>query len=524
MKTIQSGVSAVAIAVAVALSTSATAQTAAPNADEGLLDEIVVTANRRAESLLDVPAAISAVTGEQLISEGVTSAKDLPNVLPNVQVGVAGFGIRGVASADFTEKGDPSTSFTVNGIYIGRFTEQQLALFDVSRVEVLRGPQGTLYGRNATAGVINVIPQRPTDTFEALGSVEVGNFGTTRLNSAVNMPLSDSASVRLAAVYNHNDGYTSTRDNHGRLDNQNDLGARAGLSYRFSDAVNVYVAADYVQSLTHGVASIATARALAQNGDSSLRFQNPGFTPYSRYKAGGLTFELNADLGIGDLTYLFGHRESRFRDRMARNDIPLIAAGAFSNGDFANHMNQDQDSHELRLASKSEGPLKWITGLYYFKENPKVSPYLLFPAFGFALDYDIDTTSKSAAAFGQLTYEFVPGFRATGGLRYTDDKKSRDGLQTFLIPGTPVAFPTVFQGKYPGGGIKGDKTTWKLGLEADVTADVLAYGSVTSGYKAGGFNDGSPADVSPVPFFYRPETITSYEAGLKGTALDDASK
>ncbi|MBX7133541.1 MAG: TonB-dependent receptor plug domain-containing protein, partial [Fimbriimonadaceae bacterium] len=164
MKTIQSGVSAVAIAVAVALSTSATAQTAAPNADEGLLDEIVVTANRRAESLLDVPAAISAVTGEQLISEGVTSAKDLPNVLPNVQVGVAGFGIRGVASADFTEKGDPSTSFTVNGIYIGRFTEQQLALFDVSRVEVLRGPQGTLYGRNATAGVINVIPQRPTDT------------------------------------------------------------------------------------------------------------------------------------------------------------------------------------------------------------------------------------------------------------------------------------------------------------------------------------------------------------------------
>ncbi len=488
--------------------------------EEDTSGDIVVTANRRAENLASVPAAISAVSGEQLASEGIVTAKDLPNVLPNVQVGVAGFAIRGVASADFTDKGDPSTAFNVNGIYIGRFTEQQLAMFDVERVEVLRGPQGTLYGRNATAGVINIIPVRPRDSFEGSFSAEYGNFDTLRFNGAVNVPFSSTVSGRIAAVYNRNDGYTRTNDGHGRLDNQNDFGVRASLLFQLGENVELYLAGDYVQSLTNGVASIAQARALAQNDDNSLRFQNPGFDPYSRYKAGGITAELTADLGFADLTYLFGYRESRYRDRMARNDIPLIAAGAFSNGDFANDLNGDQMSHELRLASTGTGPFKWIAGVYYFRENPKVAPYLLFPAFGFALDYDIDTVSKSAAAFGQITYEVTPGFRLTGGLRYTEDKKRREGLQTFLIPGTPVAVPTVFDGTYPGGGISGNKLTWKAGIEADLSDNVLAFANVTTGYKAGGFNDGSPADVSPVPFYYQPETITSYEGGIKGTVLD----
>lgn len=488
---------------------------AAPGADE-----IVVTANRRSESLASVPAAITAVSGQKLISEGVTSAKDIPNIIPNVQVGVAGFAIRGVASADFTDKGDPSTAFHVNGIYIGRFPEQQLAMFDVARVEVLRGPQGTLYGRNATAGVLNVVAERPGDTFSAQGTADYGNYNSVRLNAAVNAPLSDAVSMRVAAVYNRNDGYTPTRDGNGRLDNLNDFGVRASLLFKLSDAVKLYVAGDYVQSKTNGVASIAAARALVQNDDSSQRFQNPGFKPFSQYKAGGVTAELTADLGIAELTYLFGYREARQRDRMARNDIPLIAPGAFSNGDFANSMNSNQQSHELRLASNGDGPLKWIVGAYYFRENPKVAPYLLFPAFGFALDYDIDTVSKSFAGFGQLTYEISPGLRLTGGLRYTDDKKDRKGLQTFLIPGTPVAFPTVFDGSYPGGGISGNKVTWKAGAEVDLATDVLAFANVTTGYKAGGFNDGSPADVSPVPFYYKPETITSYEGGIKGTVLD----
>lgn len=516
MRTTSNNLTLLAVAIAALQSGAVTAQ----DSEVLELEEIVVTALRREQTLSSAPVAITAVSGEDLISNGVVDSSDLPNILPNVQVGVAGFSIRGVASADFTEKGDPSTAYNLNGIYIGRFTEQSLTLFDVDRVEVLRGPQGTLYGRNATAGVINVIAARPHSDHEASIATEFGNFDTQRVNAMLNAPLTDSVNFRVAGSYNKRDGFTKTRDGNDALDDQNDYAIRSSLSFDLGETTDLYVAVDYAKSdLDGGPASIAADRALAQNDKTSLRYQNPGVDTYSKFSAGGITLELNSDFGFANLTYLFGYRESEWRERSVRNDIPT-GASAFSNGDFTSHQDHDQDSHELRLASTGDGPWQWVAGLYYFHETTYTAPHLNFVNFGFTLDYDLHASARTYAGFGEVTYELSDTIRITGGLRYTDDTKSRSGTQIFGLNGTDLAFPSNYDGRYPGGGISGDETTWKLGLEFDVTDSIMLYTNATSGYKAGGFNDGSPADESPVPFYYEPETITSFETGLKGDVMD----
>lgn len=543
MKVIHSGVSGIALALAMSSAAPALAQTAAgsaqpqtaeaaPQATDG---EIVVTALRRDQLLSKAPVAISAVSGSKLVSEAVTTSRDLQNVIPNISVGPSGFAIRGVASADFTEKGDPSTAYNMDGIYIARPTEQSLTMFDVNRVEVLRGPQGTLYGRNATAGVINVISNRPVDKFEGSVGADYGSYNTVRLNGVVNAPLGESVAVRLAGAYNRHDGYTDTRDGHPKLDDQNDFGLRGSLLFKLGAATSLYVSADYAQSHTNGQARVVADRALAQNDDHSLRYQNPGVDTYSRFNAGGITAELNSDLGFAKLTVLGGWRKSTWRERVTRGDLP--PATPFSpNGDFISFQNHNQSSVEARLASQGGGPLTWVVGAYYFHENTYTAPDLKFftaAPFAFRLYYDLNAKAETYAGFAQATYAITPGVRITGGVRYTHDTKSRVGTQTYqdlvaVNPFTNTPNPcynvtfcvTNFNGQYPGGGIPTGKVTWKGGIEADLSDAILAYFNVTSGYKAGGFNDGSPADASPVPFFYKPETITSYEAGIKGTVLD----
>ena len=529
MRHIQRKHTLIALAIGSALSANIHAQEVQPGSvdasteqakkDGRIYEQIEVTALRRSQTLSSAPVAITAVSGDKLASEGVVNANDLPNVLPNVQVGVAGFSIRGVASADFTEKGDPSTAYNLDGIYIGRFTEQSLTMFDMQRVEVLRGPQGTLYGRNATAGVINVISQRPKDYFEASVSGEVANYNTTRSQAMVNVPVTDDTSIRVAGTVNKRDGFTKTQDGNGKLDDQNDYSVRASLLSHIGSDTSLFVSFDYAETDENGPASIASERALNQNDDHSLRYQNPGIDTYDRFQAAGMTVELNSEFDFGQLTYLFGFRESEWRQRVAKNDIPTQPP-AYSNGDFATHQDHDQRSHELRLSSPSSSDVQWVAGLYYFDEYAYTAPELDFVNYGFSLDYDLHINAETKAAFAQGTYPFSDAFRATAGIRYSDDKKSRVGTQLFSLNNGFFSEQSDFAGFYPGGGISGGETTWKLGVEYDVSSVSMLYANITTGYKAGGFNDGSPADESPVPFYYEPETILSYELGFKGDAFD----
>jgi iron complex outermembrane receptor protein len=476
----------------------AEARPAAPTAIDPNPIEVIVTANRREQSLTKTPLAITAITGEKLGSEGITNTANLTNILPNVQNGPAGFSIRGVASGDFTEKGDPSTAFNLDGVYIARPTEQSLSLFDIERVEVLRGPQGTLYGRNATAGVVNVITAKPADAFDASASVEAGNYSTVRTNAMVNVPLSDTIALRVSGAFNKHDGYTSTHDGSKSLDDQEDVALRARLRIKTSTKSDLLVTADYGKMDNTGVASIAQPRVFSVNDDHSLRYQNPGIDNSNYFRASGVAAEYNADLGFAKLTYLFGYRKSKWNALATKGD---------GIADIRNVQDHTQDSHELRLASQGNGPLQYVGGLYYFHEDTDTSPSLDITGVG-RLSFDLHAKGRSYAPFGQVTYSLTPALRLTGGARYTWDDKKRDGTFRF---GT--FDPTPYDANY-----KASKATWKAGAEYDLSNTVLTYASVSTGYKAGGFNDGNP-QTQPA-LYYGPETLTSYEAGIKGSLLN----
>jgi iron complex outermembrane receptor protein len=459
--------------------------------------DIVVTALRRSQSVVSAPLAISVVDGPGLTRTGVTNPQQLPDLLPNVQNGVAGFGIRGVSSGDFTEKGDPSTAFSLDGIYIARPWEQTLSFFDIDRVEVLRGPQGTLYGRNATAGAINVISARPADHFEASATGEYGNYDTRRLTAMINLPLSNSISLRLAGAHNAHDGYTATRDGSDRLDGRNDLAGRARLLIEVDTKTSILLSGDIGRIRDSGPAYIPLPRALDTRGTDS-RYQNPGRDGYNHLTVGGTTAEVNSDLGFGTLTYLFGWRRS--------NNEYLQTFG--DNGPHVIMDNDhEQDSHELRLASKGTGAFQWVGGLFYFHEKTNVAPTVVIPG-GPTLLFDLHARASSKAAFGQITFGLTPSFRVVGGLRYTDDSKARVG-DFAIVNGPSFPYDAAVHFK---------KWNWKAGIEYDIAPRVLAYASVSTGYKSGGFNDGNP-QTQPA-LYYDPEDITAYEAGLKGRFLD----
>ena len=179
--------------------------------DEAQIQDVVVTAQRSSSLASKTPVALTAITGEQLHSAGIDNPASLGARIPNVQIDGAGSGmritIRGVSSADATAKGDPSAAFMLDGIYVARPQNQNVSFFDLDRVEVLRGPQGTLYGRNTTAGVINVIANTPGKIFEAAASAEMGNYASRKFDAMINLPLSDALALRAALTSNKHDSY-----------------------------------------------------------------------------------------------------------------------------------------------------------------------------------------------------------------------------------------------------------------------------------------------------------------------------
>lgn len=460
--------------------------------------EVVVTALRRSQTVSTAPAAISVVSGADLLSQGATTAQELANVLPNVQNGVAGYAIRGISSGDTTEKGDPSTAFSVDGIYIARPQEQGLAFYDVERVEVLRGPQGTLYGRNATAGAINVITARPQlDTYAASATVDFGNYSSKRVNAVANLPVADHVALRLSGLFNDHNGYTPTHDGTNALDSRKDGAGRARLLIDVSNT-QILLSGDLAREHDSGSAYLPLQRALS--GQSAQYYQDPGRDGFNHLNTGGFSGEVNSDLDFAQLTYIGGWRTASSNDTLLFGD----------NGPWVlENIDHWQSSHELRLASKGSGPLQWVAGLFYFNENTHTSPTVNIPGAALTLLFDLRAHTQSKAAFTQLTYSLLPQLRIVGGIRYTDDQKSRNG--TFNIVGGP--------GQLYDADVSFNKVNWKGGLEWDVADHILAYASASTGYKSGGFNDGNPQTQPSL--YYQPETITDYEGGLKGRFFDN---
>jgi iron complex outermembrane receptor protein len=567
-------------AVILALSSGqALAQDAAEDAKDG---DIVVTATRSETLLSKTPIAMTAITGDSLREQGITGPTDLGNSVPNLSIDRVGnavqITIRGVSSTDNTEKGDPSAAFLLDGVYLARPQQVDVAFFDINRVEVLRGPQGTLYGRNTTAGVVNVISNKPKlGTFAAGINLGYGNYKAVNADGFINLPIGDKAAVRLAASFDQRDNYL----NLGPTDDadidpfRKNFASRLQVYFEPSDAINITLRGEYAKlkgSRTSDVrasnfynlgqtdtlgrplwiaGSRSTRELLTLTTDiqpievAGLGIGVGGTTqPAINNHIWGVEGELNWDFGPATMTYIGSYREYHAAENLPIDVGAPITFDATFDGDY------EQQSHELRFALNSDGPLKAQAGLYYFREESAIALYLVnspfvcrdpdgeggcaafYPFFGFP---QAPTIASSKAAYAQLTYSVTDNVRFTVGGRYTDDNKSRFGhtiLQNTLVytpsNGTDVNLQNAAQ---IDGNIKNKKFTWRAGVEADVLGNGLVYGSVSTGYKAGGFGDGCLAGVTtrgelcnqardPRILFYQPETLTAYEVGFKNKFSD----
>lgn len=526
---------------------SAAPETAAPEAAEAkagpkTLPEVVVTAQKVAQPASKAPVALSVLGGEDLKEAGISDPRALTEAVPNVVIaqesGKLQIAIRGVVSLDMTEKGDPSAAFNVDGAYIARFEAQTGAFLDLDRIEVLRGPQGTLYGRNATAGAINLITNKPTRTFGARVEAELGNYGTRRAEGMINVPINDMLQLRAAVSASKRDTFLKPGPNTDiPLESKDDYAGRVHLLANFSKDTSLLLTAEashqggggatpvpmgnfftgtYIDRLPFSPANtgnniqdpVYVDRGSVAQRTAGLRFTNTDARRDNSNES--LRGEFKTSLGFADLTYQLAH---------ASGDLDDVQNGVYFGFPFRGGIKgtSRSTSHELRLNSNGQGPLRWVAGVYSFDEkihrDTVYQTFITAPfgAFTVNVPFNIDVRNKSKAVFGQATYSLLPDTRVTLGLRKTRDEKA--GVDT--LAGTPAVSPATVSTAAYDKSVSFNDTSWRLGVDHDLMRGTMLYATMATGYKAGGFNDKASAGS------YKPEHLRSIELGVKSKLLND---
>lgn len=506
--------------------------------------DIVVTALKREQSVLKVPAAINVLQGDSLKTLGVQDVRDLQNVVPNLNIDRSPFGlsvnIRGVTTTDNTSKGEQGVATNIDGVYQGRPAELGQSFFDIERIEVLRGPQGTLYGRSATGGALNIITKAPVDRVEAYMKFEGGNLDTERVEGAINVPVTDWLAVRASGAYNHQAGYYVPSDG------SQERGITDNATGRFTAIAHVTPDITARVTVTTGhIGGTRTAQAdygLVTRGATFNSLRNVQGNPFGAKVDENFTNingELNWDFGPVTATYVGAHQyfhandlDSTTNNPIANYQGPPPVVPSYNWGIYRGVIKTDQ--HELRFANSNPGFLDYVIGGNYYKENIDESDHswaapVTDPTFAGsrnATDAVNTTQHESFGFFGQATAHVTEQLGVVAGLRYSHDKVTRNG--TFasgagptpfsLWPnaqGTPCSAPYDDCIGTPNNASQTDgQVTYRVGLNFQLDPYNLFYASVASGYKAGGFNDFDPATNTVGQ--YQPEKLTAYEIGYKG--------
>jgi iron complex outermembrane receptor protein len=561
---------------AVVMPGQAAAQEQGASASEGIA-EIVVTAQRREQNLQDVPVAVTAFTGDTLADLGIQSSSDIASVVPNVEIGLPGgegnqplIYIRGVGLSDTNRNNSGPNGVYMDEVYISSPSAQTFALFDLDRVEVLKGPQGTLYGRNATGGAINFISAKPSRDFQAQGSLSYGSFDTITGEAAVGGPLSDAVRVRLAGTGTHSNGYIHNLLTGRRENGQGSFALRgqiaADLTENLDTLINVHGGRVNVRSpqfRSLGLFDPATGDPCAVDAIQAnqcgniLGYVSPeGFYDgnYDRSdrlksKSWGVAGRLNWRLGDVTLTSISAYD---YDDKLHQEDSDA-SPNALLHLDYA--VRSKTFTQELRL-SGSTGGVNWVGGVYYLHEVLKQNQTgdvfgdlrVLTPDGGadpegvttggapvlFSRTINRQTT-EAVAVFGQAEIELTPALRVTIGGRYNYERKrflaaaqfedefmtfsdGAGGFVTEAIPGGILPLYAFDNRK------SFDNFSFKVGLDYDITDDVMAYATISTGFKSGGFNGGylsfDPVEAEEQAKPFNEETLTAYEIGLKSTLLD----
>ena len=473
-------------------------------ADDAGLETITVTAQKVAQDLQKTGAAVTAIPGDVLVSAGTYDIRGVQNLMPSVRFQAQGSSteiyIRGVGSTLDLPNIEPPTAFNFNGVYVPR-EGTSVGLFDVSSIELLPGPQGTLYGRAALGGTVNVEFNRPTQELATSGLLEVGNYSLVHGTIVQNLPVNETLALRGAFDYIDHDGYQETG-----ADSKQDYSARLSASYQPNDAVDLYV-------WMNGAKKDGNSPNLVRRGYNDGTFDgdpnaydhddpwddriDPGAPTASPndYESFVVGAQLDWRLDGMTLTYLPSYF---WLDWDGQYWLENIGANLTA------HYNQV--TQEVRLASDSDSRLQWLGGLYAYsvRNDGDFFTYTNTPQ-PFPLAQITANRLEGYAAFGELTYSVTDTLRLVVGGRYSWDQREGEGL---TANGTPYAADESY-----------DQLDWKLAVEADVAADVMLYATIQTGYQPGTYNmfpatEGQSNLVDPA-------TMIAYTAGFKSRFLDD---
>jgi len=428
--------------------------------------EVIITVERRAQSLQDYAGTAATISGEDLKLLGIGNINELDGKIPGLSVannqGNIEVYIRGVGSSNNTELGDPAAATHLNGVYVPRPSGFGAAFFDIERVEVNIGPQGTLRGRNATAGSVNIIPWAPgIGQTDAALEASYGNFNDYRIEGVVNVPVTENSAFRLSAFKGGHDSYlnnitpdsselglnlpTSEDEGVGVAEETDDFGIRAAYLIKPTDNLKLTLTGDYIEQKGTGYTGINFANPLG-NGIDPDDIDNPrdvfgrGITPDEDTEHYGIKGHVEYDFGDFNAEYIGSYRDLVYDYEFITPASPDYE-GALANlqpfdrvfDDFSRvRFTTDSESqvHELRLFSDNDEKLTWSLGGFYFKEDQRTflgttgdrNPFFQ------GVEFNQTTTTESYSIYGDATFNVTDKFRVTGGLRYTDDDKSRFGI------------------------------------------------------------------------------------------------
>jgi iron complex outermembrane receptor protein len=555
---------------------AANAEDSAPVSDAGDGDAIIVTARRREENAQDVPIALTAVSGDVVDRTGYTNLVQIADLTPSLVIRNNNArntfaNIRGLGSNASQNDGlEIGVGFYIDDVYYGRIGASQFDLIDLERVEVLRGPQGTLFGKNTTAGAISIHTRAPSFTPEFRGEASLSENGYHQLRGTVSAPLvADKVAFRLTLSDTHNDGWLTNIFNGRDVNDYDNFSVRGQLLVLPTDALTIRLSGDYSKQQSYSrissVVGVFTtlANGAPNNNNFLQRAARAGYVPaydlndpFARQvefnapiqadmEGYGVSGKVDWDLGSAALTSVTAYRWWDWYPLNDQDNTPLSinVRGGTSNL-------QRQFSQELRLASTGERRLDYVVGLYYFWQVIKgLGQYGLGPDYavwnnhtfanralanyaytGFQSDSIIEPRTKSYAAFGQLTWRATDELSITAGLRFThEDKTGLFDQRTVagnnlavLSPADRAAAQALRDALYPEvryiAKEKDDSLTGQLNIAYKLAEDILVYATYARGSKSGGISLGTlPAGISPV---VEPETIDAYEVGLKSQFFD----
>lgn len=525
------------------------AQAAAPApaaADEPSgMEEIIVTAQKREEKLSRAPLAVTALTGDALARKRIVDASSLAASVPSFNFGTYGgtarLAIRGIGFNSINAGAEGRVAYYTDSVYYSRPATALSGFFDVARIEILRGPQGTLYGRNATGGALNVITADPTKDLSGYYTQTIGNYNAFTEEGAISGPLSDALSARLAVKIVNRDGYGKNVVSGNDVDNAATQSIRAKLRYDGADDLRITAAFDYHHENDRNFGGhyggqaypavfpimLVTLLSRADLGGPippSIRDYASVTDPANHRTFYGASVTIDKGLSFADLKSITAYRYSKYSD--------YYPDGVGDATPLTNAERSRQYSQELQLSGDTES-FKWVGGVYLFHEkingqvNIPLGVALLnllgIPApaspNGYTRGYWAGgtATTDTAAAYGQLTWKITPELELTGGLRYAWERHKKSDANQFSLDPYISPNPDPTSAGYNNVGGKGRSTEYsttpKLTLSYLFGADDTIYVTVAKGYKSGGF------DLGAVQAAYDPETLWDYEAGLKTRML-----